>query len=77
MKTGSKDVTEVLPIVPVDEGTRSMLAYAESPIGRAKIERARQELRDGQGIVVTPDYFVDLNKRIAKRARGGLSPDIA
>ena len=44
-----------------------MLDYAASPEGRAKIENARQEIRDGKSILVTPAYFEDLNRRIANR----------
>ncbi len=44
-----------------------MLAYAASPKGRSKIERARKEISDGKGIPVTPDYFAGLNQRIANR----------
>ncbi|MGO9005535.1 MAG: hypothetical protein ACLQIQ_21600 [Beijerinckiaceae bacterium] len=42
-----------------------MLDYAASPEGSAKIEKARQEIRDGKGIAVTPGYFEELNRRIA------------
>jgi hypothetical protein len=55
------------PIVPVNDEARAMLAYAASPEGSAKIENARQEIRDGKGIVVTPAYLDDMNRRIAKR----------
>jgi len=44
-----------------------MLNYAASPEGRAKIKRARQELREGKGIAVTDAYFDKLNRRIADR----------
>ncbi len=44
-----------------------MLDYASSPEGRAKIEKGRQEIRDGKGITVTTDYFEDLNRRISER----------
>ncbi len=44
-----------------------MLAYADSPEGRAKIENARQEFRDGKGIEVTPRLFEDLDHRVAER----------
>jgi hypothetical protein len=54
-------------IVPVDDETRAMLAYANSPEGRAKIEIARQEFRDGKGIEVTPKLFEELDGRVAKR----------
>jgi hypothetical protein len=46
-----------LPVVPIDDDTRAMLAYAASPEGRARIEHARKELQEGKGIVVTPGYF--------------------
>lgn len=55
------------PIVPVNDETRAMLDYAASPEGRAKIETARREIRDGKGIPATPDYFEDLNRRISDR----------
>jgi hypothetical protein len=51
----------------VDDETRALLAYAESPEGRAKIERARQEFRDGKGIEATPRVFEELDRRVAKR----------
>ena len=54
-------------IVPVDDETRAMLAYADSPDGRAKIEKARQEIRDGKGIEVTPQMFKELDERVSKR----------
>ena len=44
-----------------------MLDYASSPDGRAKIEKGRQEIRDGKGIIVTAGYFEDLNQRISER----------
>ena len=65
--------TSLPPIIPIDEETRAMLDYASSPEGRAKIEKGRQEIREGKGIVGTPDYFEDLNRRISERvarARG-------
>jgi hypothetical protein len=64
----SKDnrATEFIPVVPMDVETISMLAYAASPAGRARIEKARQELRDGQGITIAPGYFVELKRRISK-----------
>jgi len=58
------------PIIPVDAETRDMLAYAESPAGRARIEQAREEIRQGKGIAMTPEYFSELNRRIAKRVAG-------
>ncbi len=54
-------------IVPVDDETRAMLAYANSPEGKAKIENARQEFRDGKGVEVTPQLFKDLDHRVAER----------
>ena len=54
-------------MIPVNDETRAMLDYAASPEGRAKIENARQEIRDGKSILVTPAYFEDLNRRIANR----------
>jgi len=56
------------PIVPLNDETRAMLDYASSPEGRAKIENGRQEIQDGKGIIVTPGYFEDLNRRISERA---------
>ena len=44
-----------------------MLAFADSPEGRAKIEDARQEFRDCKGIKVTPRLFEDLDHRVAER----------
>jgi hypothetical protein len=54
-------------IVAVNDETRAMLAYADSPEGEAKIENARQEFRDGKGIEVTPQLFKDLDRRVAER----------
>jgi hypothetical protein len=67
MTTKARTEIEIVPIVPMDAETSAMLSYAGSPQGRARIEKARQELRDGKGIIVTPAYFEDLNRRIAKR----------
>jgi hypothetical protein len=67
---------EIVPIVPMDAETSAMLSYAGSPQGRARIEKARQELRDGKGIVVTPAYYDDLNRRIAKRVAERHSIDV-
>jgi hypothetical protein len=67
---------EIVPIRPIDTETSAMLSYAGSPQGRARIEKARQELRDGKGIIVTLEYFDDLNRRIAKRVAGKNSIDV-
>ncbi len=58
MSTKPKSVAVPPAVVPVN---------AASPEGRAKIERARQELREGKGIAVTDAYFDKLNRRIADR----------
>jgi hypothetical protein len=68
MQTKSKNDIEFVPIVPMDPETSAMLAYAGSSAGRAQIEKARQELLDGKGIVVTPSYFDQLRSRISKQA---------
>ena len=65
MKTRMKSLP---PIVPLDDEARAMLDYASSPKGRARIEKGRQEIRDGKGVIVTPGYFEDLNQRISERA---------
>jgi tRNA G37 N-methylase TrmD len=65
-KTGMKSAS-LAPIVPLNDETRAMLDYASSPDGRAKIEKGRQEIRDGKGIIVTAGYFEDLNQRISER----------
>jgi hypothetical protein len=67
---------EIVPIVSMDAENSAMLSYAGSPQGRARIEKARQELRHGKGIVVTPAYFDDLNRRIAKRVAKKNSIDV-
>jgi len=67
MSTKPKSVAVPPAVVPVNDETRAMLNYAASPEGRAKIERARQELREGKGIAVTDAYFDKLNRRIADR----------
>ena len=55
-------------IVPLNDETRAMLDYASSPDGRAKIEKGRQEIREGKGIVGSASYFAELNRRISERA---------
>jgi hypothetical protein len=61
-------------VIPVDDETRAMLNYAASPEGRARIDKARQEIRDGKGIAVTSDYFDKMNRRVAERvAKAGAS----
>jgi hypothetical protein len=52
-----------------------MVAYAASPKGRAHIEQARRELQEGKGIIVTPGYFDEMKRRIAKRRNGARSID--
>jgi hypothetical protein len=75
MKALSPGDVEFVPIVPVDDMTMAMLAYAQSPVGRATIMKARQQVRDGKGITITPAYFEHLNERISKRASGEPSID--
>jgi hypothetical protein len=75
MKAQTRADFEFLPIVPIDDDTRAMLAYAASPEGRAHIEQARRELQEGKGIIITPDYFDDMKQRIAKRREGAHSID--
>jgi hypothetical protein len=67
MKTGMKSAS-LAPIVPLNDETRAMLDYASSPDGRAKIEKGRQEIREGKGIVGSASYFAELNRRISERA---------
>lgn len=50
-------------VVPVDDATRAVLNYAASPEGRARIDKARQEIRDGKGITVGPGYFNEMKQR--------------
>ena len=66
MKTDIKS-TSLPPIIPIDDEARAMLDYASSPEGRAKIEKGRQEIREGKGIVGSADYFAELNRRISER----------
>lgn len=66
---------EFLPIVPIDDDTRAMLAYAASSEGRVHIEQARRELQEGKGIIITPGYFDEMKKRVAKRRKGARSID--
>jgi hypothetical protein len=70
MKAQTQTDFEFLPVVPIDDDTRAMLAYAASPEGRSHIERARRELQEGKGIIVTPGYFDELKGRIAQRRKG-------
>jgi hypothetical protein len=58
-------------IVPINNETHAMLDYAESTEARSKFDQARQELRDGEGIEPTAEYFADLNQRISQRAKKG------
>jgi hypothetical protein len=75
MKAEPKAELDLISVIPVNEKTRAVLAYADRSEGRAKIEKARQEIRDGKGIVVTHKYRDELNRRIsrrvAKRRSGG------
>jgi hypothetical protein len=64
---------EFLPIIPIDDDTRAMLAYAASSEGRAHIEQARQELQEGKGIIITPGYFEEMRRRVANRRKGARS----
>lgn len=52
-----------------------MLDYAESTEAQAKFEEARRELREGQGIEPTAEYFADLNQRISQKAKSGSSKE--
>jgi hypothetical protein len=71
MATNTKTPNPIPTVVPVNDETRAILDYATSPAGRAKIEQARQELRDGRGITVTDSYFEDLNRRVDERMAQG------
>ena len=64
-------------IVPVNDEVHAMLDYAESAEARPKLEKARQELRDAEGIAPTAEYFADLNRRISKRAKKRHDPNEA
>ena len=75
MKTQNQTDFEFLPVVPIDDDTRAMLAYAASMDGRAHIEQARQELQEGKGIIITPGYFVEMRRRVANRRKGARSID--
>ena len=66
---------ELLPVVPIDDDIRAMLAYAASMDGRAHIEQARRELQEGKGIVATPGYFDEMKRRVAERRKGARSID--
>ena len=66
MKTGTGSQITIVPVVPMDDDTHGMLAYVESPEGRARIEQARKEIDRGEGIVVCPAYRID--KRSELRA---------
>lgn len=55
-------------IVPIDGETADMLDYAESAAAKKKIAQARREIERGEGIAPSPDYFVDLNRRISVRS---------
>ncbi len=75
MKAQTQTDFELLPVVPIDDDTRAMLAYAASPEGRARIEHARRELQEGKGIVITPGYFDEMKRRVAERRKGARSID--
>jgi hypothetical protein len=66
MKTDIRSAS-LPPIIPIDDETRAMLDYASSPEGRARIEKGRQEIREGKGIVGSASYFAELNRRISER----------
>jgi hypothetical protein len=74
MKAQTRTDLEFLPVVPIDDDTRAMLAYAASPEGRAHIEQARRELQEGKGIIVTP-YFDEMKRRVVQRRKGARSID--
>lgn len=76
MKANTPAEIAIIPIIEMDAETSAMLAYAGSPDGRARIETARRELRDGKGIIVTPAYFDDLNRHITKRVKRRNSIDV-
>jgi hypothetical protein len=67
----SQTKTDHVPpsIVPIDDETHAMLDYAESAEARSKFEQARHELRNGEGITPTAEYFADLNQRISERVK--------
>jgi hypothetical protein len=69
MKVQTRADFEFLPIIPIDDDTRAMLAYAASSEGRARIEQARQELQEGKGIIITPGYFEEMKRRVANRRK--------
>jgi hypothetical protein len=75
LKVQTRADFEFLPIIPIDDDTRAMLAYAASSAGRAHIEQARQELQEGNGIIVTPGYFDEMKRRIANRRKGARAID--
>jgi hypothetical protein len=75
MKVQTQADFEFLPIVPIDDDTRAMLAYAASPEGRSHIEQARQALQEGKGIIITPGYFNEMKRRVASRRKGASSID--
>ena len=54
-------------IVPVDDETRAMLDYANSPEGRAKIENARQEIKDGKSGEMNAAFFEKLDRDVTER----------
>jgi hypothetical protein len=56
-------------IVPIDSQTYAIFSYAESPEAQAAFEQARREIAAGDGIEPTPEYFADLNRRIAEIAK--------
>jgi len=56
-------------IVPIDDETYAMLDYAEGAEAKTKLAQAREEIRNGEGIKPTPEYFADLNRRISERTK--------
>lgn len=75
MKAQTRTDFEFLPIVPIDDDTRAMLAYAATTEGRAHIEQARRELQEGKGIIITSGYFDEMKRRVANRRKGARSVD--
>ena len=58
MKAQTQTDFEFLPVVPIDDDTRAMLAYAASPEGHSHIERACRELQEGKGISSHPIIWI-------------------
>lgn len=63
MKTAAKETPIV---VPLDDEHGRMMAYAQGPHAKSRIENAEAEISAGRGIIADDAYFASLRKRRLK-----------